>query len=643
MTARYKAELGLLNNAYQSALKADIAVLNDVLVEWLDCSMIMLGSGGSFSTANFAAFLHQQHTGQIAKALTPLEFISSNISSTGMSCFTASGRNRDIGAAFKMAAMRELSPLSALVTAKGTPLHDIAERFKYSNVVGFEDEHFKDGFLAVASLLTSAVLLVRSYSELADSSDKLPNSISGLMAETVLSYRVEDIAEASEALLRRPNTSLLYSGALQPASVDLESRFVEASLGALHVADFRNFGHGRHFWLSHRGEDTGVIALVGSDTETLADRTLQLLPPDIPQLRIDFAGPEAWQALAGLVAGLYISEGAGRAAGVDPGKPGVPDFGRRLYRLGPGPLKVRQVDANRDAALKRKGFMPSTMSASTLASWDSAYQAALKQINNATISGIAFDYDGTLCDHRERFGPIGAEIASALTQIVESGAVIGIATGRGPSAGDALRAGLPKSVWKLVTMGYYNGAVITDLADERDPVTDTLPNDDALGLALRNDPLFGGQRVSANVHQISIGVASSQNISQAIGAATRHAALTRQTELDVAASSHSIDILLSGQSKLDLVDDLARRAEVSADQILRIGDRGVWPGNDAVFLDHILGLSVDESSAHRDHCWGLAPAGVKGMQATLFYLNRLTWEGAHGRLKLSGRERGGSK
>ena len=640
VTARYKAELGRLNNAYQSALNADISVLKDVLTEWLDRPMMMMGSGGSFSTASFAAFLHQQHTGQIANAMTPLEFMSSNVSSTGMSCFTASGRNRDIGAAFKIAAMRELSPLSALVMANETPLHDIAARFRYSNVVGFEDKHFKDGFLAVASLLTSAVLLVRSYSALANGSVSLPNSIKDLVSETVLSHRIEDIADASEALLHRKNTSLLYSGALQPTSVDLESRFVEASLGALHIADFRNFGHGRHFWLSHRGEETGVIAMVGSDAKTLADRTLQLLPHDIPQLRIDFSGPEAWQALAGLVAGLYVSEGAGRAAGVDPGKPGVPEFGRRLYRLGPGPLKVHQVDANRDAALRRKGLRPSTMSAGTLATWGSAYQAALKQINNAPISGIAFDYDGTLCDHRERFDPVSIEIASALTQIVEAGAIIGIATGRGPSAGKALRAGLPKSIWKSVTVGYYNGAIITDLADERDPVADDLSNDDALSLALRKDPLFEGQRVSANVHQISIGVAASQNIAQAIGVAKRNAVLTRGTQLDVTASSHSIDVLLSGQSKLDLVKDLARRAEISVDRILRIGDRGVWPGNDAEFLDHVLGISVDTSSVHRDHCWGLAPAGVKGMQATLFYLNRLAWDGAHGRLKLSGRERG---
>ena len=85
---------------------------------------------------------------------------------------------------------------------------------------------------------------------------------------------------------------------------------------------------------------------------------------------------------------------------------------------------------------------------------------------------------------------------------------------------------------------------------------------------------------------------------------------------------------------------VATRSGGTVNDILRIGDKGAWPGNDAEMLDHPLGLTVDEASPSRHHCWGLAPAGVKGLQATLYYLDRLEWSQIGGRLKLLAGEKG---
>ena len=86
-------------------------------------------------------------------------------------------------------------------------------------------------------------------------------------------------------------------------------------------------------------------------------------------------------------------------------------------------------------------------------------------------------------------------------------------------------------------------------------------------------------------------------------------------------SSHSIDILAPGVSKLNV---LARLRERTGDApILSIGDRGRWPGNDYELLRGAFALSVDEISVDPASCWNLAECGQRGVAATLEYLRAL--------------------
>ena len=82
-------------------------------------------------------------------------------------------------------------------------------------------------------------------------------------------------------------------------------------------------------------------------------------------------------------------------------------------------------------------------------------------------------------------------------------------------------------------------------------------------------------------------------------------------------SSHSMDIVVYHDvSKLRVIDDSART--------LCIGDYGTVEGNDYEFLTTSYSLSVDKVSRNADSCWNLAPSGVYGLDATLYYLSRLT-------------------
>jgi len=60
MQARYSKELERLPEVYAAALAADVTTLTRSVESWLDRPMVMVGSGGSYSTATFAAWLHER-------------------------------------------------------------------------------------------------------------------------------------------------------------------------------------------------------------------------------------------------------------------------------------------------------------------------------------------------------------------------------------------------------------------------------------------------------------------------------------------------------------------------------------------------------------------------------------------------------
>ncbi len=591
--------------------------------------MVMVGSGGSFSTATFAADLHESATGQLARAATPLEVVSKASRDAGLVCFSASGRNQDIVTAFRVAATREMEPLSAFLLAEHSPLEELGKRFGYADVVCMGHRLFKDGFLAVASLVGFSMLLVRAYRAVFGRSERdLPESVVELIQQVTSFAGLVDIRAAADRVMQDRNyVSVLYSSELAAIAVDLESRFVEAALGALHIADLRNFGHGRHFWMARKAQETGVLALISERQKDLGTRTVSLLPDEVATLAIHFRGSTDIQVVAGLVVGLFVTESAAGFADVDPGKPGVPRFGRRLYQLKPKLERSRQADLNRAAALRRKG------ASSDDPLWIARYHHALETVNGSRYEALVVDYDGTLCDARRRAGPLSAAISEELTRLGDEGAVFGLATGRGPSAAIELRASLPLRLHDRVLVGYYNGATIRRLTDRADPVVEHPCEESSLVTALTNDPMLSG-RVRSNAVQISTGVRRGIRV-EAGAAQVRLLMRGNGVDGEVVTSGHSIDVCLAGQSKEDLVRAIRVSFGLGEGPILRIGDCGRPPGNDWRLLDDPYGLSVDEVSGHPMHCWSLTPAGMKGVQATSHYLRHLQWSGRGGRLMLS--------
>lgn len=621
MPLRYQRELLALDLAYSVAMKIEIDELIRIVHKQSFGPLVAIGSGGSFSSATFAATIHERSTQELARAVTPLEFLDASDINASVMCFSASGRNKDITYALTSAARRECGPVSAFVMDRRTPLHAVARKYTYCQIVECCDASFCDGFLAVATLLATSIVLTRAYAAISGEPHRLPATLLDLEKETLKGDRYTDIPETAKVALSHETASLLVSPLFKATAIDLESRFVEAALGNIHVADLRNFGHGRHHWIAKRGEDTGIVVLVSDRNESLASKTLRLLPPTSDVCRIDLHGSTSAQAISALVVGFYISCGAGEIRGIDPGKPGVPQFGRKLYRLSPGRARVSELELDRRAAIRRKCYRDS--SDSHQAALLAGYVKAVKRLANTSIGAIVFDYDGTLCGEEDRFGSLPQNVAEGLEKLNDAGVAIGVATGRGTSAGKAMRESLPSQLWSDILVGYYNGAVITDLADDRDE----LVQEDAPELlirALRMDEFLGGAEVRSNAFQVSLRFANDDSLMNMFE--RTHMVLNNlKLKAKVHASGHSIDILLCAKSKCSVVEHIKNYKGV--DCVLRIGDKGRWPGNDAELLKDRFGLSVDEVSEDPDTCWNMAPAGVRGVQATLCYLNRLERQG----------------
>jgi hypothetical protein len=333
-----------------------------------------------------------------------------------------------------------------------------------------------------------------------------------------------------------------------------------------------------------------------------------------------------------LVHALYLAGFAGDARGIDPGRPGVPPFGRAIYHLRgiESPSTNGSISAadRARAAIARKRARESAgiESQEQAAFWSRSYKAFAGRLATTSFAGLVLDYDGTLCDERNRFTGLDRDVVIELVRILRAGVVVGVATGRGGSAGKALRAAIPKQLWKRVVVGYYNGSEVSPLEAEDRP-TQGEPGEPlaAVARALLADPRLAAS-ATLEVRRMQIAVMPKPSIpGDAVFAvvselAEQHAKGTAR----VVSSSHSVDVLAPGVSKLAVVNAVRERCRTPLRAaVLCVGDRGRWPGNDHALLSEPLSLSVHEVSSDPETCWNVAPPGHRGVQAIVGYLRAI--------------------
>ncbi|MBZ5524805.1 MAG: hypothetical protein LAP21_21410 [Acidobacteriia bacterium] len=623
----YKSELRQLPLTYRWALSLECGTLRSWIEALASYPVVAIGSGGSQSTAALVADLHQTKFGQAAKADTPLSAWSylKILKHSAILLVSAGGKNPDILGIAKAAVESEPPSLIAMCATKNSPLAEIVNGFSRGFCFDFELPTGRDGFLATNSLLALSIAALRSYGY---DADDLPQSfdLDRRVAANAAPRRRE---KQASGLFKARHLIALHGAESRSVAFDLESKLIEAGLVSVQLADYRNFAHGRHHWLA-KNPDSAIIGLASREETPLAERTLGLLPRDIPSLLIasPLSGFTSWVELQAAVFDLVGKFGIARQ--IDPGRPGVPGFGRRIYHL--NAFHPSKSDLKSTAILrKRKSW--GQIDAEYLQELDSAFSEVCEKFRRAKFRGLILDYDGTVCDHADRFGPIPKITSKALGRIVDAGFLLGIATGRGKSVRLALQAAISKSSWKRVQIGYYNGGVIAGLQDDAQPVTDCLTTPQLQDASIALNKFKQSQfDLSIRPQQITVETRTRMDVRELWSVVAQRLEEAGVSGVKVVASTRSVDVVPEGTSKLALVRALEKERPNS--NLLCIGDRPRWPGNDAQLLTQDFSLSVDEVDGRPSSAWNLAPGGVLGAAALRFYLSRITMKADHFSIRL---------
>lgn len=594
----YETEIAELPATYQSVMNARIGGAVAAAVTG-SRPMVFVGSGGALAVARLAADLHTRSTGELAVATTPLEAATAPLNPrVGVVLFSARGRHPDAALTISAARARGSEHLGVVTCRRR---EELPPALAAGDVKIATIEATADGFLATNSLLAMATAVCLGHDAW------MPNVLPGTSSPMDRSIRDSCI------VVTGPGTAAV--------GVDMEARLVETGLARVQLADYRNLAHGRHVGLLRNLENTTVVATIEPNSAELAERTLTLLPEnaDLVELRSELEWPASIIDL--LVRSIRTTAAAGVAHGVDPGRPGVASFGRKLYHL---PV-TRLVALPQPGPVARK-LVASGLGPEARPAIESALESWLGELRTTRLAGVVLDYDGTCCPTWDRFRPPPEVVQTEIIRLLDLGVAVGFATGRGRSILDDSRSWIPQEYWSSICVGLYNGSVLLRL--DEDPPEDRACQGDLAEAAKRLDDF--GWPTSVQIEQRRTQVSLSDSSGRLTGAAMLglvQTLLSRAPELDcrAAASGHSVDVMASGPGKAAVVDEVRTRADGA---VLAIGDQGALGGNDFDLLASTrLSLTVDRCSGDMTRCWNLDRHGRSGPDLLVRYLSAVQLSG----------------
>jgi fructoselysine-6-P-deglycase FrlB-like protein/hydroxymethylpyrimidine pyrophosphatase-like HAD family hydrolase len=628
--SRFAEKLNTLLQTAQLVATADVDALAEALRAGRHRPTVAIGSGGSAIVAHFFARCRETLFEAATEVVTPAEFVLANtdLGQSDVWLFSAGADNADSIASVIAARARGAAHIRLLTRNAAGAAARAAAGDPRNVVASIPVAEAKDGFLATHSLVGSVLALLFA-SDLV-TADPLGDALGAAVIERLreqLHPSTRQAVRAQLANVRSDDLLLLIADPQLRAVAELiETSAWETALCPVQRTDLRNFAHGRHTWLHHREERTVVLGLIGEDGRDIWTRAEALLPQALRHHLFEFGNAGRLRTAIGIVEGLVIVEAIGTATGIDPGKPGIGDFGRSLYeedglltlaqQLGPAVRHKRAATLERDDVIDAHSCVQAACA---------ARRDALAQ---ASVGAVIFDYDGTIISDDERFGQPRSSIVDELVRLDGLGVRIAIATGRGGSGGKALRAVLPATMHDRVLVGYYNGAYIqplsVDIEVER-PATDL---DLAQSFAwFESHPelftgAFGGRFSDV---QISIKLDNFADRS-AFPAALAGCPPIASGAVRFKRSGHSLDFFAAGTSKLNVVERVRQSLPEDA-AILCVGDSGGRDGNDNELLSHAHGISVGTVCDRHDGCWTLFGKTPTGPEALLRLLQALKRDG----------------
>ena len=399
----FKGELKKISETIRWAEQQDVTRLARFLfADNKQIPLVCIGSGGSLSACHYAVQLYQQRNGVLAQAMTPLQLMYSGkeiIRSSKLLFMSASGKNKDILNAIKYGVKYNETDMMCLTLRKNNPMQKLLEQYPKALRWCEDIPSKKDGFLASNSLIATFTLLCKA------AGFKFQNS----------SFKLSDLKPESYHLQPRiwnlelsdlQNFIVLYGALGEPVAWDIESKLTEAALGSVLLSDYRNFGHGRHHWFAKKGENSCIIALVTPVVRELAYKTIGCLPKDVPVIYIETEMETPAASIDLLIKAFHFVNELGMARGIDPGRPGVPSYGRTLYNMDYFKLTNRMLPSEKaqDVAVLRKLGVAGMENKPLRGYYSEACQRFVKQLNNISwLRVLPSEANYVLCEIKEKF------------------------------------------------------------------------------------------------------------------------------------------------------------------------------------------------------------------------------------------------
>jgi hydroxymethylpyrimidine pyrophosphatase-like HAD family hydrolase len=600
----YRDELTAIRGAFKTSLASfddtTVARIRELLQ---GRTVTFVGSGGTLAIAELAAVAHRHTSGVMAEAATPLRFAESTVRSEVAVFFSARAKHPDTAFAIRHAIDAGVQVVLVTQRRPSELLPPLIHPRVLIATVPTSDR--TDGFLAT----TSIAIMAGAVAQLYDSS------------RPALRARQSE-PKAGKLSELRDKILVLHSEIGLPAARDLETRLHELGLASVQLTDYRNFGHGRHVGLARNLDTTTVIALIGPPATAIARRTISVLPPDADVRIIETSHPSVAGAISLLLRVIPAPHDLAERAGVEPSKPKVAPFGRKLYHLpsarvlpsppaGPVQQKLAAAGLRTGAGEVREFY------ADEFARWRGAIQ-------RQAFGGVLLDYDGTCVTTVGRFGLPEPAFRAAMIHALDVGLRVGFASGRGKSLYNDLREWLPERYWPAVHLALYNGTWFQPLHERL-----MKPKVSALTVEVRDAlaPLraAGVVVLEASGAQLSLASTAPGMTSTALRALVQSRLTSEQLErVHVVSSAHSVDIIPSSGGKRAAMEHL----EVEWGPLYVIGDQGQPGGNDHDLLDsRQWTMTVDRCSARTDRCWPVnlaSDTGPAGLSKILLGSHRTT-------------------
>ncbi len=296
-------------------------------------NILMVGTGGSFAAAKFAAkCVTQYHPDAFAKTCHPRDIMILGLNKVNaVLLFSYSGKTKDIKSVYDFCRKVDVP---VYVITKYECLNN-QELYAEKSVISYnasKSSTKERGFLSMAGTLIPMCI----FGEIYYSQANMKNDFKTFLKEC-FDRRCCEFSE-EKYFLNLPNRKInidIFSGAdTSCAAIDLESKFIESGLARVVIHEKKDFSHGRFNIIEKYEPD--LILFLENIKGTYSDKLLQYIEKrnKLNICRLSTDNGNIWGDLELVVAAEFFSKYLSKTIGYDMAKPDYPEDAMTLYRYG---------------------------------------------------------------------------------------------------------------------------------------------------------------------------------------------------------------------------------------------------------------------------------------------------------------------